>query len=83
MNKLARFIIFLSVIIFFGCKKENQRIRSSDIQIDIKGQHTLLLKADGTLWTCGYNIAGQLGDSTGTNRANLKLIATEVKSIQA
>ncbi|MEO8732755.1 MAG: T9SS type A sorting domain-containing protein, partial [Flavobacteriales bacterium] len=26
--------------------------------------HTLALKNDGTLWTCGYNLFGQLGDGT-------------------
>jgi alpha-tubulin suppressor-like RCC1 family protein len=26
--------------------------------------HTAAIKTDGTLWTCGYNIVGQLGDGT-------------------
>jgi len=30
--------------------------------------HTIALKSDGTVWTWGYNIAGQLGDGTYTER---------------
>lgn len=30
--------------------------------------HTLFLKNDGTVWACGYNNSGELGDATNTNR---------------
>ena len=30
--------------------------------------HSLALHADGTVWAWGYNVSGQLGDSTTTNR---------------
>ena len=33
-------------------------------------QHTMILKTDGTLWACGYNYRGQLGDGTNVNRYN-------------
>ena len=33
-----------------------------------RGTHTVVLKADGTVWTFGTNGAGELGDSTTTTR---------------
>ena len=44
-------------------------------QISIKATsagyyHTVYLKGDGTVWAAGYNIAGQLGDGTTTQRTN-------------
>ena len=33
--------------------------------------HTILLKNDGTVWDCGYNTSGQLGDGTTTNQKTL------------
>ena len=32
--------------------------------------HTAAIKTDGTLWTCGYNGIGRLGDGTTTNRSS-------------
>jgi alpha-tubulin suppressor-like RCC1 family protein len=52
----------------------NTIIRSSPIQtvssgtnwkqISVGTAHTAAIKTDGTLWTWGYNISGQLGDNT-------------------
>ncbi|WP_147273227.1 S8 family serine peptidase [Anaerobacterium chartisolvens] len=33
------------------------------------GRHTLALKDDGTVWACGYNYYGQLGDGTKVDRS--------------
>jgi alpha-tubulin suppressor-like RCC1 family protein len=33
--------------------------------------HTAAIKTDGTLWTCGYNFFGRLGDGTTTDRSSL------------
>jgi alpha-tubulin suppressor-like RCC1 family protein len=32
--------------------------------------HTAAIKTDGTLWTWGYNLYGQIGDNTATNRSS-------------
>jgi len=34
------------------------------------GIHAAAIKTDGTLWTCGYNGTGQLGNNTTTNRSS-------------
>ena len=46
-------------------------------------QHSLILKNDGTVWGCGYNNKGQLGDGTTTDNNILVQIhnATDVKTI--
>jgi alpha-tubulin suppressor-like RCC1 family protein len=33
--------------------------------------HTLVLKTDNSLWACGYNGGGQLGDGTTIQRNSL------------
>ncbi|HAN09613.1 MAG TPA: hypothetical protein DCP90_03255 [Clostridiales bacterium] len=40
--------------------------------ISAGGSHTVALKSDGTVWTCGWNSCGQLGKATnsGTNNPN-------------
>jgi alpha-tubulin suppressor-like RCC1 family protein len=40
-----------------------------------QGSHLAAVKTDGTLWTCGYNNSGQLGDGTTTNRSSFVQIA--------
>ncbi|MCG3126070.1 MAG: hypothetical protein CHACPFDD_00899 [Phycisphaerae bacterium] len=41
---------------------------SNVVDVDCGGSHTLALLADGTLWACGWNNYGQLGDGTTQNR---------------
>ncbi len=40
----------------------------SMVQVVGGAEHTLILRADGTVWACGTNIFGQLGDGTTTTR---------------
>jgi hypothetical protein len=37
-------------------------------QVDLGDFHNAAIKTDGTLWTCGYNSQGQLGEGTTTSR---------------
>ena len=46
------------------------------------GVHTLILKNDGTLWGCGYNIFGNLGLGDTTNRTTFTQITTNVDNIK-
>ena len=38
-------------------------------QVACGQEYTSAIKTDGTLWTWGYNVYGQLGDNTATNRS--------------
>ena len=42
---------------------------NSPVQIASGQYHSLALSSDGTVWACGYNIYGQVGDGTTTNRS--------------
>ena len=47
------------------------------------GDHTMYIKAGGTLWAMGYNLFGQLGDGTMTHRSSAVQVATGVVSVAA
>jgi alpha-tubulin suppressor-like RCC1 family protein len=47
------------------------------------GDHTMFIKAGGTLWAMGYNLFGQLGDGTMTHRSSAVQVATGVASVAA
>lgn len=42
--------------------------RCTAVHVTAGVRHTVTLKSDGTVWTFGYNAAGQLGDGTTTDR---------------
>ena len=44
--------------------------------IAISGAHMLAIHADGTLWACGYNGDGRLGDGTTTSRSRPVQVGT-------
>ena len=39
-------------------------------QVACGASHTAAIKTDGTLWTCGYNSRGELGDNTNFNKSS-------------
>jgi alpha-tubulin suppressor-like RCC1 family protein len=45
--------------------------------------HSLILKTDGTLWACGDNTFGQLGDGTTTKRSTPKFVMDHVQNMAA
>jgi alpha-tubulin suppressor-like RCC1 family protein len=47
------------------------------------GNHSMFLKSDNTLWACGDNSVGQLGDSTTIERHSPVQIMTGVQSVAA
>ena len=46
------------------------------------GDHTLILKNDGTLWSTGYNGYGQLGLGDNTNRTTFTQVTTNADDIK-
>jgi alpha-tubulin suppressor-like RCC1 family protein len=38
--------------------------------IATSGNHSLVIKGDGSVWSFGWNLYGQLGDNSGTNRSS-------------
>lgn len=45
--------------------------------------HTAMIKNDGSLWMCGQNQSGQLGDGTTTNTSKWKKVMTGVRYVSA
>lgn len=43
----------------------------------------MIIKTDNSLWACGNNNYGQLGDGTNTSRSNLVKITDNVKDVSA
>ncbi len=43
---------------------------SDVVSVSVSGTHMIALKGDGTVWTCGSNRYGQLGDGTFIDRAS-------------
>ena len=46
-------------------------------------EHSLILKNDGTLWSCGYNVYGQLGLGDTTNRNTFTQVTTNTNDIKS
>ena len=62
---------------------------TTNINNDVKhvacgGQHTFIIKNDGTVWSCGYNYNGQLGlgNSNTSNRTTFQQVTTNVSDVK-
>jgi alpha-tubulin suppressor-like RCC1 family protein len=69
-----------------GAGKQDELLVMSSLPVkDIAGNgvHSLILKSDGGLWTCGSNKYGQLGDGTLTDRLLPVRIMDDVHSMAA
>ena len=53
----------------------------SEDKVNTSYNQSFFLKADGTLWTTGRNMYGQLGDSTRVNSTSWKQVLTDVSQI--
>ena len=59
-------------------------INSGNIkEIYLGGEHTIILKNDGTLWGCGRNIEGQLGVGDTNSRSIFKQITVNTDNIKS
>lgn len=69
----------LSGVVFLQTVKANAKV-----MISSGYYHTAMIKNDGSLWMCGQNQSGQLGDGTTTNTSKWKKVMTGVAmSVQA
>ena len=54
---------------------------NNDVAMVSAGFHTAILKKDGSLWMCGSNYSGQIGDGTTTDRSTPVQVMTGVASV--
>src|SRR5688572_9779040 len=62
-----------------GVVRQPQRLDpgSNWVQISAAGLFTMALKEDGSLWSCGYNASGQIGDGTTSDRFGFTQVTPE------
>ena len=82
-KKTLLLTIFIYVIL--SSNAQSNIINNPTIKIAAGVSHSLALKEDGTVWACGRNERGQLGDGTNVNQTNpvQVLNLTNVKNLAA
>jgi alpha-tubulin suppressor-like RCC1 family protein len=58
-------------------------VASDVVQVAAGSDHSLYVKADGTLWAVGSNGYGQLGDGTSTSQRTPVKVASDVEQVAA
>ena len=81
-------ILILSVIISLifnriALMREKAKVFFKAQKIYCGLYHSLALKSDGTLWTCGYNYHGELGTSDNKDRYQFTRVLSDVVDIAA
>jgi len=66
---------------FSPANAQQEQHKWSVKQVSAGGYHTMILLADGTLWACGHNDCGQLGDGTTTDTNIPKQVMSDVASV--
>lgn len=74
MKKIMMFMVCLVALCFCKSVKAN-----AQVMISSGYYHTAMIKNDGSLWMCGQNQSGQLGDGTRTIKSKPVKIMTDVK----
>jgi uncharacterized repeat protein (TIGR02543 family) len=66
-------------------KKEPTQVFSSGVASVSSGSYyTMIVKTDGSLWGCGLNNSGQLGDGTGSPQVNpVQILSSNVVSVSS
>ena len=84
-NNIYSILLLLCTITIstVSCKKDKTNAETSEIQISAGHIHTLVLKPDNSLWACGSNGDGELGDGTTIHRNSLLKITDGIKAISA
>ena len=60
-----------------------EKIMDNVAAVSAGGSHTLAIKTDGSLWSWGYNNAGQLGDGTQRNKFTPVKVMDDVAAVSA
>jgi alpha-tubulin suppressor-like RCC1 family protein len=71
-----------SSLVYYSLVAVQAKTVTSITKVTAGGFHSLYLRSDSTVWACGYNLDGQLGDSTTGNKlAPFKI--TRIKGVTA
>jgi alpha-tubulin suppressor-like RCC1 family protein len=69
----------------YGLDVPEQILAGGVTAVSAGGQHSLILKTNGSLWAMGFNLFGQLGDGTTASSVSLpeQIVASNVVAIAA
>ena len=62
--------------------KVTTNINNDVKQISCGGDHTFILKNDGSVWSCGYNYWGQLGLGNDDNKSTFTQVTTNISDVK-